>query len=103
MRRLDWTLIRRHPPGISLLLLVLLLASANTPASAQCAMCQGAAGAGPEGGGAYNLSTLLMLAVPYLLLLGVGGYVVYAFRRSGASSGDPASDPDPGETPGQKP
>ncbi len=60
---------------------------ASSGAFAQCAMCSGAAGAGSDGGGAYNLSTLLMLAVPYLLLLGVAGYVVYAFRKARPAPG----------------
>ena len=59
---------------------------------AQCAMCSGAAGAGADAGRAYNSSTLFMLAVPYLLLLGVLGYVVHAFRRPPSSSSGGASD-----------
>ena len=60
---------------------------------AQCAMCSGAAGAGADAGGAYNSSTLFMLAIPYLLLMGVLGYVVHAFRRPPSSSSGEASDP----------
>jgi len=60
---------------------------------AQCAMCSGAVGAGADAGAAYNSSTLFMLAVPYLLLLGVLGYVVHAFRRPPSSSSGEPSDP----------
>jgi hypothetical protein len=74
---------------------VLILAAAflalDTPALAQCAMCQGSSAATSDGGAVYNRSTLFMLCVPYLLLGGVAGYVVYAFRRARpASPSDPA-------------
>ena len=58
-------------------------------------MCQGSSGAGNDGGAAYNRSTLFMLCVPYLLLGGVAGYVVYAFRRSRPSNVDGDSAPLP--------
>jgi heme/copper-type cytochrome/quinol oxidase subunit 2 len=74
-----------------LLLLGLLVLAAAPSATAQCAMCQGASAAGSDGGAVYNRSTLFMLCVPYLLLAGVAGYVVYAFRRArpAASAGNP--------------
>jgi len=86
--------------GTALCLAALLIVAAGTPAHAQCAMCQGSSGAGNDGGAAYNRSTLFMLCVPYLLLGGVAGYVVYAFRRvrPTGSTGDPfaaPSDPSP--------
>jgi hypothetical protein len=59
---------------------------------AQCAMCSGAVGAGADAGRAYNSSTVFMLAVPYLLLLGVLGYVVHAFRRPPAKADVAGSD-----------
>jgi hypothetical protein len=64
------------------LIAVCLLFAAAGPLLAQCAMCQGASAAGSDGGSVYNRSTLFMLCVPYLLLAGVAGYVVYAFRRA---------------------
>jgi hypothetical protein len=54
-------------------------------ALAQCAMCSGAADA-TSGQFAYSKSTLFMISVPYLLLGGVAGYVVHAFRKAGATS-----------------
>ena len=74
---------------VALLLAAVILAM-ETPVLAQCAMCQGASAAGADGGAVYNRSTLFMLCVPYLLLAGVAGYVVYAFRRARPSS--PAGD-----------
>ena len=81
------------------LIAVCLLFTAAAPLLAQCAMCQGASAAGSEGGAVYNRSTLFMLCVPYLLLAGVAGYVVYAFRRArpAGSAGDPTPAP-PGAT-----
>jgi hypothetical protein len=67
------------------LIAMALLVAAGTPILAQCAMCQGASAAGSDGGAMYNRSTLFMLSVPYLLLGGVAGYVVYAFRRARAA------------------
>lgn len=87
-----------HGPGSALLGTGLVFVAAVSPALAQCAMCSGAAGSNTDAGAAYNTSSLFMLAVPYLLLMGVGGYVFYAFRRSssprtpdgsGAAEGDP--------------
>lgn len=60
--------------------LVMAMAAAG-PVLAQCAMCEGSAAAGADGGAAYNSSTLFMLVVPYLLLGGIGGYVVWSFRK----------------------
>jgi hypothetical protein len=78
-------------------LLAVLLASGGT-ARAQCAMCEGSAAAGADRGAAYNRSTLFMLAVPYLLLGGIGGYVAWSFRKPRTAQppadGDPV-DPDP--------
>jgi len=56
-------------------------------------MCEGSAAAGSDGGAVYNRSTLFMLSVPYLLLAGVAGYVVHAFRkvRPVQPPGDPVS------------
>jgi hypothetical protein len=54
---------------------------AGSHALAQCAMCSGAADA-TSGQFAYSKSTLFMLSIPYLLLGGVGGYVVHAFRKA---------------------
>ena len=76
--------------GLALILAAVFLAL-DTAAFAQCAMCQGASAASSDGGAVYNRSTLFMLCVPYLLLGGVAGYVVYAFRRARPSSpSDPA-------------
>jgi hypothetical protein len=73
------------------LILAAVFLALDTPASAQCAMCQGSTAATSDGGAVYNRSTLFMLCVPYLLLGGVAGYVVYAFRRARpASPSDPA-------------
>jgi hypothetical protein len=66
--------------------LALALAAASG-ALAQCAMCSGAADA-TSGEFAYSKSTIFMLSVPYLLLGGVAGYVVHAFRRARAPSRD---------------
>jgi hypothetical protein len=74
-----------------LLVLAALLLVLDIPAFAQCAMCQGATAAGSDGGAVYNRSTLFMLCVPYLLLGGVAGYVVYAFRR--VRPANPSRDP----------
>src|SRR5439155_20056402 len=49
----------------------ILLLAMTVPCRAQCAMCEGSAAAGGDGGAVYNRSTLFMLSVPYLLLLGV--------------------------------
>ena len=65
-----------------MLLIAVLVVAAGAPAHAQCAMCESNAAAGADGGAVYNRSTLFMLCVPYLLLAGVGGYVVLAFRRA---------------------
>lgn len=71
------------PRGIFALAFTALVAlAAPGDVRAQCAMCEGSAAAGSDSGAAYNHSTLFMLSVPYLLLGGIGGYVVYAFRRS---------------------
>jgi len=51
-------------------------------------MCQGGADATP-GDFAYSKSTLFMLSVPYVLILGVAAYVFYAFHRSPMTSGSP--------------
>lgn len=83
--------ILRRPRTVLPFLLACLPPASNL--FAQCAMCSGAAGAGPDAGGAYNSSTLFMLAIPYLLLLGVLGYVVHAFRRSPSGSSVEAPDP----------
>ena len=73
---------------------ILLLLFGASRAVAQCAMCSGAADA-TSGEFAYSKSTLFMLSVPYLLLGGVAGYVVRAFRRSrDASSAGDGDDPD---------
>ncbi|MCI0657188.1 MAG: hypothetical protein L0170_08975 [Acidobacteria bacterium] len=61
-------------------------------------MCQGSSAATSDSGAVYNRSTLFMLCVPYLLLAGVAGYVVYAFRRArpaSPSNPDSASRIDP--------
>jgi len=79
----------------ALSLVLVLLWTAGVTAHAQCAMCQGSSGAGADGGAAYNRSTLFMLSVPYLLLGGVAGYIVYAFRRSRNSlDGSPSPIPE---------
>ncbi len=75
----------------SLFVLAAVFLLAGIPALAQCAMCQGSAAATSDGGAVYNRSTLFMLCVPYLLLAGVAGYVVYAFRR--VRPAGPAEDP----------
>ena len=62
-------------------ILAAVLAAGGGSIRAQCAMCEGSSAAGADGGAAYNSSTLFMLAVPYLLLGGIGGYVVWSFRR----------------------
>ena len=63
---------------------------------AQCAMCTASVEATDSG--AFNLSTYLLLAVPYLIVFGVAGYVAYAFRVSrsprAAGEGKPSS-PEP--------
>ena len=82
----------RTLPG--LMASTILLLAMTVPCRAQCAMCEGSAAAGGDGGAVYNRSTLFMLSVPYLLLLGVGGYVVYAFRRA-RSHPRPGSDDAP--------
>jgi hypothetical protein len=58
-------------------------------------MCSGAADAS-SGQFAYSKSTLFMLSIPYLLLGGVAGYVVHAFRRARAPSGDSEEPDGPG-------
>jgi hypothetical protein len=75
------------------IVIVTLFLLAGIPAFAQCAMCQGSTAATSDGGAVYNHSTLFMLCVPYLLLAGVAGYVVYAFRRvrPASSAGDPGT------------
>ena len=78
----------------AMLAVVLVVAlAAGGSAFAQCAMCEGSAAAGSDGGAAYNSSTLFMLAVPYLLLGGIGGYVVWSFRRTRPSPPPAQSDP----------
>lgn len=74
------------------LILAAVFLALHAPALAQCAMCQGSTAATSDGGAVYNRSTLFMLCVPYLLLGGVAGYVVYAFRRARPSG---PSDPGP--------
>lgn len=69
--------------------------AAGGSAFAQCAMCEGSAAATADAGAAYNRSTLFMLAVPYLLLGGIGGYVVWSFRRPRPSP--PPAEGDPGD------
>ena len=61
---------------------------------AQCAMCSGAADAS-SGQFAYSKSTLFMLSIPYLLVGGVAGYIVHAFRRVRPSGGG-EQEADPG-------
>ena len=80
-------LCRRVIPVIAIGALLAL--AAPGAARAQCAMCEGSAAAGSDSGASYNHSTLFMLSMPYLLLGGIGGYVVYAFRRS--RNGAPAA------------
>jgi hypothetical protein len=63
---------------------------------AQCAMCSGAADAS-SGQFAYSKSTLFMLSVPYLLLGGVAGYIVHAYRQARGPSPGVETGPDPGE------
>lgn len=65
----------------------------SDPARAQCAMCQASAESTRGGGAAFNLSTLFMLSVPYLLVVGVIGYVVYATRHPRRQGGPADSDP----------
>jgi hypothetical protein len=91
--------IRRTAQSTAVALGALLVGAAA--ASAQCAMCQGSASATQGGGAGYNLSTLWMLAVPYALVLGIGGYVALAFRaaRRGAGSPPGSSGDDPTEDP----
>ncbi len=71
----------QQPKWTRLAMLLAMTMAAGGPALAQCAMCEGSAAAGADGGAAYNSSTLFMLAVPYLLLGGIGGYVVWSFRK----------------------
>ena len=82
--------MKQHAALLLIVLLTTPLAS-TMKVSAQCAMCQGSSSAGADGGASYNRSTLFMLCVPYLLLGGVAGYVVLAFRRnrSGIESSEP--------------
>ena len=85
--------------AVAVLFIAVAILVSDSPALAQCAMCQGASAAGSDGGAVYNRSTLFMLCVPYLLLGGVAGYVVYAFRRARPANrtGDPiAAPPAPG-------
>jgi len=70
------------PFAAMMVVIVALFLLMDVPAFAQCAMCQGSTAATSDGGAVYNRSTLFMLCVPYLLLGGVAGYVVYAFRRA---------------------
>lgn len=79
----------------ALALAMLLALATAVPALAQCAMCEGSAAAGSDAGVAYNRSTLFMLSVPYLLLGGIGGYVVYVFRRGRSSAQDTSEDEAP--------
>jgi hypothetical protein len=78
----------------ALLSVAALSLAAASSVLAQCAMCSGAADAS-SGEYAYSKSTLFMLSVPYLLLGGVAGYVVHAFRRARVPSRD-GEGPDPG-------
>jgi hypothetical protein len=57
-------------------------------------MCSGAADAS-SGQFAYSRSTLFMLSIPYLLLGGVAGYVVHAFRKARVSAGESKEPADP--------
>lgn len=84
-----------RPAKWTVLAVVLAVALGGGSVFAQCAMCEGNAAAGSDGGAAYNSSTLFMLAVPYLLLGGIGGYVVWSFRRPRTSP--PPAEGDPGD------
>jgi hypothetical protein len=84
--------------GRCLALLTVLgsILAAASRAMAQCAMCSGAADAS-SGQFAYSKSTLFMISVPYLLLAGVAGYVVHAFRKADdATEVREGEGPDPG-------
>jgi hypothetical protein len=82
-----------------LVILMILIPSSSTPVSAQCAMCQGSSGAGADGGASYNRSTLFMLCVPYILLGGVAGYIVYAFRHNRPKIDTPRTQPSMSDVP----
>lgn len=85
--------LTRFSGVISVLVLSVMTASR---VMAQCAMCSGAAEAS-SGQFAYSKSTLFMLSIPYLLLGGVAGYIVHAFRKARVSFPDGEPGPDPGE------
>ena len=86
--------MKRVRGAVVVLLLVAALTAADTPASAQCAMCKTALTSSPEGhalGAHFNRAILMMLFAPYLVagtVFGVlfrrqiAGYWSRTFRRA---------------------
>jgi hypothetical protein len=72
------------PTGL-LVTIVLVLALAALPSSALaqgCAMCQTALDGPPDPlTQAFNVSSLFLMATPYTVVAGIGGWIYFAGRR----------------------
>ena len=66
-----------------LLAVLIVVAAAQTSASAQCAMCGTTVSSSqdPLGRGMY-LSILFMIGAPYLLFFSIAGWIFYVYRRA---------------------
>ena len=68
---------------ITILLLFIAILYIQSDVSAQCAMCKATIESNEEGiGGGINNGILYMMAIPYLLICGVGYFIYKNYKKT---------------------